>query len=102
MTKEEYKSKMKELENEFRKKKSILYREYAESNNPYKVGDIIEDHLGKGQIISWETCMLFAQDFPCLSYKCHNLLKNGNISKKEPMRYIYQNNIKRNEKENSI
>jgi len=44
MTKEEYHSKIKELEQEVDIKKKLLRREFALSNNTVKIGDILEDH----------------------------------------------------------
>lgn len=41
---EEYKQKLEELEIEYKNKKNALGREFAMSNNPYKVGDILQDH----------------------------------------------------------
>lgn len=99
MTQEEYNEKMKAAKLELERKQDAINIEYAESNNPYKVGDIIEDHIGKGQIISWSPTKLYLENYPCLLYKCHNLLKSGKVSKKEPIRNIYQRNIiKSNEK----
>lgn len=45
MTKEEFFAKMKELEDDFKIRKDSLAKEFAVSNSPYKVGDIIQDHL---------------------------------------------------------
>lgn len=45
MTKEEYKKKLDELNSEFKQKKFALYKEFALSNNPYRVGDILQDHF---------------------------------------------------------
>lgn len=45
MTYEEYEQKVEELESEFNEKKNELSREFAMANNPYKVGDILQDHF---------------------------------------------------------
>lgn len=44
MTEEEYKIKLKQIDKERDKSLQLLYKEYALSNNPYKIGDIIKDH----------------------------------------------------------
>ena len=51
MTKEEYESGLAALEKEYKAKCNELARNYAMSNNPYKVGDILQDHY---QIIKVE------------------------------------------------
>lgn len=43
MTKEEYDKRIREAEDEYEKKKRNIVVEFALSNNPYKVGDILKD-----------------------------------------------------------
>ena len=43
MTHEEYKARLAALEKEFRVKRIEVARDYAMSNNPYKVGDILQN-----------------------------------------------------------
>lgn len=92
MTKEEFKKEVLRIEQEASRKKLELYNRCAEENNPYKVGDIVEDHISKGRIRSWSLARTFS-DIPCLSYFCDNLTRKGDINKREPTRYIYQSNI---------
>lgn len=51
MTLEEYKARLADLEKEHKAKRNELARNYAMSNNPYKIGDILQDHY---QIIKVE------------------------------------------------
>lgn len=44
MTKEEYKDEIAKLQLKFQEIKNELDTQYALSNSPYKVGDIIQDH----------------------------------------------------------
>ena len=93
MEEQEYKDRLKRLEKEFENNKIALIKEYAVSNNPYRVGDTIEDHNGKGEIVSWQAYIGFMKNLPSLVYTCKNFTKSGSISKREPKRNIYQGNI---------
>ena len=55
MTKEEYESRLAALEKEYKAKCDELARIYAISNNPYKIGDILQDHyqIIKVERIGW-------------------------------------------------
>lgn len=88
MTKEEY----------FAKKKSLLRaldKEFVKSNNSVKVGDKIEDHIGKGIVNKITVIVSIAERTPQILYRCDNLNKSGKISKRKPMRTILQCNLKK-------
>lgn len=55
MTKEEYESGLAALKKEYEAKCNELARAYAMANNPYKVGDILQDHyqIIKVERIGW-------------------------------------------------
>lgn len=55
MTKEEYESGLAALEREYKAKCNELARNYAMSNNPYNIGDILQDHyqIIKVERIGW-------------------------------------------------
>lgn len=92
---EELTKKIKEINDDATQKVLALKKQYAEENNPYKVGDIIEDHIGKGKILSWKVKIPFYGYIPSyMVYECDNLTRNGTINKREPKRKIYQINIK--------
>lgn len=93
MKEQEYNDRLERLKKEFENNKKALIIEYAVSNNPYKVGDIIEDHISKGEIISWQAHKSYMKKLPSLVYKCKNLTKLGSVSKREPQRNIYQYQI---------
>ncbi len=42
---EEYKKRLADIDREASKKKELVHIAYADSNNPYKKGDILEDHF---------------------------------------------------------
>lgn len=50
MNPQEYKDRLSTLEDEFENKKKELIKECALSNNPYKNGDIVADHIGSIRI----------------------------------------------------
>lgn len=95
MTKEEFKNKYAALIKGFEKQVYDLRREYSLSLNPYKIGDVIEDHIGKGRIIDiypgWDSF----HDEPQIRYYCVNLTKKGEVNKREPERNIYYSNLKK-------
>ena len=45
MTQEVYLEKMMQIEKSFKAAKNELYREFAYANNPYKIVDIVTDHM---------------------------------------------------------
>ena len=94
MTKEELNERILIIGMEATIKKNDLYKEYALSHNPYKVGDVITDHIGSGRIRSIYVT-IGQMDEPMCVYICDNLTKSGKISKREPQRHIYQKNIRK-------
>jgi hypothetical protein len=94
MIKEEYILKLKKLEEKFNNEKKELYKEYALSNNPYKVGDIIEDHYHVIKIEKIEVHK-FLEAFPSCVYKGEVLTKKLIPAKVQKDVYMYQSGIKR-------
>lgn len=94
MTKEELRERRQALYVEYENKKKALLIEYAQSNNPYKVGDIITDHIGKARIEGIDGVYPLMDDTACMVYNCINLTGKGEINKREPKRKVYQCNIK--------
>ena len=94
MTREEYNKQKEALKQEYQKSLRGLAARCALENNPYKIGDIIEDHIGKGKITGWYVTT-WGDELPTMTYKCDNLTKKGEINKREPYRDIWQLNIKK-------
>ena len=93
MTKDQYKQKKKEIEDEARVYMTNLQYMYANANNPYKRGDRFTDHMGSIIIESWELVRATGYDeFPSLRYFGTNLRKDGKPSKVEPTRHAWQMN----------
>lgn len=98
MTKEEYKTKLDELEHEFSIKKQQLARNYAYSNNTYKIGDVISDHATTLKItgMSWTFGYSYVPAY--IVYRGIELTKNGEPKKRQNNTVIRQTNIKTNGK----
>lgn len=94
MTKEEYKMKLTALAAEHERKVSALRKEYAQSNNPYKVGDVIEDHIGKGKILNMYMSIATPTGTPEMRYNVEELRKDGSPRKRPTQRIVSQSNIK--------
>jgi hypothetical protein len=94
MTMQEYKEEMKILAAKYEDSRRKLIKKYADANNPYKEGDIIEDHIGRGEIISIGYFMSF--DTPQCVYRCKVVNKDGSYSKRDNVRAIYRSNLKHN------
>lgn len=92
MTKEEYTAAQKELAEKHRIERLELAKEYALSNNQYKAGDIITDHIGSIRI-ERVGFYIGLNNNPECTYYGDNLLKSGAISKREPKRTVHQSNI---------
>lgn len=93
MTPEEYKQRSKILEEEASRQKALLGKEYAFSNNPYKIGDTIHDHISTTKIekIGWTWNYL---GLPYCVYYGLALKKDGLSMKKMEQTCIHQCNIK--------
>ena len=93
MTEDELNSQIADLKKEYDLKKQKLQIAYADSNNPYKIGDIVKDHIGNLKIerISYAN-LYMTNKFQC-RYIGIRLNKDGSPSKKETSP-VYQSNIK--------
>lgn len=91
-----------ELDNQLRKieedaviLKNKAIRDYCDSNNPYKRGDVFEDHIGKIIVDKIEYHKAYSNYF-CVYYGTE-LKKDGTPRAKNSKRWAYQNNdIKQN------
>lgn len=94
MTLEEYKARLADLEREHKAKRNELARNYAMSNNPYKIGDILQDHY---QIIKVDTIKwTMGYNAPECVYLGVQLTKNLVPKKRQDdSPAMYQSNVKR-------
>jgi uncharacterized protein (UPF0303 family) len=94
MTIQEYKEKQKELKAEYTKKEQALYFEFVKANSPYKVGDIVTDHIGSIEVerISFGYSI---DSMPCVIYIGTELKKDGTKKKNNSVRSVYSTNIRK-------
>ena len=94
MTVEEYEIKLEAIRNAAISEEKKLKRECAFSNNPYSIGDIIEDHIGKIRIEKIRWVVTYNANIPECVYTGIVLKKDGTPAKKEESRQIWQSNIR--------
>lgn len=95
MTRQEYEQRKKILKQEYDHNLYVLDKEYAMANNPYKIGDIIEDHIGRIKIEKISFGYTFPHETPGCIYYGIELKKDGTPKKQQdPDRVVYQSNIK--------
>lgn len=73
--------------------KRILFQE-ARANNPYKIGDIIEDHCCTGKILRCIIGVSVPNRSFSIRYKCQRLTKAHKPYKNDQTVIIYSMNIK--------
>lgn len=93
MTKEQYETQLKIAKTSYDLSVKAAQKVYAFSNNFYAKGDKVTDHIGS--IIIESIGVYYSKDNPYCLYTGRNLLKSGQVSKREPMRTIHQCNIKK-------
>lgn len=93
MTLEEMKEKINIINKESIEKIKKIQRDYAISNNPYNIGDIIEDHNCKIKIENIKYSVFW--DVPSCVYYGTLIQKNGKPFKNNKQGTIYQTNIKK-------
>lgn len=91
MTLGEYFKSMANLEDEYKKSKAKLSREFALSNNPYKIGDMFTDHIGSIKIERIEIYFDSISIPECVYYGVEST-KQGVPFKRQTNRGGYQSN----------
>jgi len=94
MNKDELQTKIKNIEVEYITKKDKVYTTYALSNNPYKIGQIIEDHYQRILIEEIKIRMSKYDESECVYYG-PLLTKKNKPFKSHKKNLMYQSNVKR-------
>lgn len=96
-THEEYYKELEELKAKHAKEIKNFVENWALATNPYKAGDIVEDHVQRVRITGYVRVEMNypRNDKPILVYRGDNLTKKNEVKKREPVATIYQSNIKR-------
>lgn len=98
MTQDEYNERIKRLEAKLEDEKNTLLKEFVDSNNPYKKGDIVTDHIGSIRIEKIKYATGGMLGIPCAVYFGIELTKKGVPKKIATKRDVYQRNILKAEK----
>ena len=89
---QEYDNEMQSLESEFEVKKKELMKEFAFSNNPHKIGDVVADHSGSIKIEKIKYGKSIS-NYPCCVYIGIELKKDLTPAKKQNHTQIWQSNL---------
>jgi len=93
MDAETYRKKLSDLKLEFHTKELSLATEFARANNPYKIGDIFTDKIGKIKIEKIQlTYSHFSDNLPSCVYTGLELKKDGTPKKSGDKRTAWQSN----------
>ena len=87
---DEYKKKENAILIEAHKKKRALQRKYALSNNTFKIGDIVTDHIGSVRV---EKILFYYDQVPSCVYVGIQITKKGKPVKSGEKRNAYQINL---------
>jgi len=90
MNLEEYKIAIDNISRQAEIEKKRIATEYALSNNPVSIGDIVEDHFGKFQVTSVE---FYYSMPPCCKYRGIELKKDSTPKKNQSNRVVFQSNL---------
>lgn len=93
MSEEMYKNAKEAFRIAYERRLEELNLEFFLSNNPYKEGNIIEDHMGKGMWNGKYKIYRGLKILPEFVYYCRVCKKDGTPTKKEEYRWIYSSNI---------
>jgi len=91
---EEYKKRIKAIEDEAGVKKKSLGVEYAMSHNSIAIGDVIEDHIGRIKVEKISVQMISSGNAPICVYFGIEITKAGTPSQKGTKRWANQSNLK--------
>ena len=94
MKKNEYLAKLQAIELEVNRRKSDLAHEYACANNPRRVGDVAEDHLGFVRVEEISIHISYEDNLPeCIYHGAVLTKKLVPTKKKDNRREVYQCNL---------
>lgn len=96
MTREEYKSELDRLEQEFLANKRQLAIKCASDNNTVKVGDIVTDHIGSILVKNIKAGFPSLENLPCCVYDGIELKKDKTLKKIPTKRSAWQCNLVEN------
>lgn len=97
MEQQEYKERLVKIQQEAERQKRNLAVEYALSNSPYDIGDVVKDHLGYLKIEKVDVTVTFGSQIPECVYYGVELKKDLTPMKSQTGRGVYQSNLLNNQ-----
>ena len=94
MTQYEYQLKLNQINKDHQIRLRFLAYDFAESNNPHKIGDIVTDRIGSIKIDIIHFTLGGGKYLPECAYTGIELTKKGEPNKRGKKRTVYQSNIK--------
>ena len=92
---DETRVKLDELQQDYNDKCFQLIKAEAEANNPYKQGDILEDHYQVGKVLSTIIKINVNSRIYEISYKCERLTKKLKPYRGGELTTVYLDNVER-------
>lgn len=92
MTKEEFKAKIKAIQDNAESARRMAAVEYARLNNPVVVGDVVSDHSDTIRVENMQPYWM-ASEVPCMRYTGTILLKSGKPNKLGKKATVYQSGM---------
>jgi hypothetical protein len=94
MTEEQFVEKMLEIDKKAKDAKNKLHEEYAMANSPYKIGDIIFDHMWCIKIETINFACQYMEIYPECVYNGWRYTKKGIPAKVKARCSVWQSNVK--------
>ena len=92
MTQYEYQLKLNQINKDHQIRLRFLASDFAESNNPHKIGDIVKDTIGSIKIEKIQFTS-GGSGYPQCVYFGVELTKKGDPNKRGKKRTVYQSNL---------
>ena len=94
MNLEDYKKQKLDIEIQADHDKTALLIKFVDLNNPYKIGDIITDHIGKIRYDEINYTTVGSGSIPTPIYIGIEVRKDGTPKKRVVVRHVYGSNVK--------
>ena len=93
MTLEDYSKQKRDIERQAEKDKTALLIKFVDLNNPYKIGDIVTDHIGSIRYDKLKYTTTSSGNIPTPIYIGIELKKDGTPKKRVVVRNVYGSNV---------
>ena len=93
MNLDDYKVLKRDIERQAEKDKTALLIKFVDLNNPYKIGDIVTDHIGSVRYDKLKYTTTGSENVPTPIYIGIELKKDGTPKKRVVVRNVYGSNV---------